>query len=190
LGRLRAGLRRFLEATWSKQAKTKAVERFGRRIIMGARHENAGSRPASSFYRLSRRRWVIGRCRFLFLCDLRQLMDARPVAPAAVVLPARCDQIPTPAENQIYPYSGHSCAHRYPHDSGKLLKDVNHRTPGAVMSIIPLDLQRRCEQRWATRFSRPVPSAAPRYQRPVRESLQIAAPTKSEEQPATPTRRA
>ena len=64
------------------------------------------------------------------------------------------------------------------------LKDVNHRTPGVVMSIIPLDLQRRCEQRWAARFSRPIPSAAPRNQRLVKESLQIAAPTKSKEKPA------
>ena len=39
------------------------------------------------------------------------------------VLPAWCDQIPTPAENQLYPYSGHSCAHRHPHGSGKLFID-------------------------------------------------------------------
>ena len=30
------------------------------------------------------------------------------------------------------------------------------------MSVIPLDLQRRCEQRWAARFARPVPPAAPK----------------------------
>jgi hypothetical protein len=36
------------------------------------------------------------------------------------VLPAWCDRIPTPAENQLYPYSGHSCAHRHPHGFGKL----------------------------------------------------------------------
>jgi hypothetical protein len=64
------------------------------------------------------------------------------------------------------------------------LKDVNHRTPGAVMSIIPLDLQRRCERRWAARFSRPIPSAAHRNQRPVRESPEITAPAKSKEKPA------
>ena len=40
--------------------------------------------------------------------------------PLGAVLPAWCDQIPTPAENQLYPYSGHSCAHRHPHDFGKL----------------------------------------------------------------------
>jgi hypothetical protein len=28
---------------------------------------------------------------------------------------------------------------------------------GVVMSIIPLDLQRRCEQRWAARFVRQAP---------------------------------
>ena len=49
------------------------------------------------------------------------------------------------------------------------LRDVKSPHTGAVMSIIPLDLQRRCERRWAARFSRPIPSAAPRNQRPVRE---------------------
>ena len=34
------------------------------------------------------------------------------------------------------------------------------------MSIIPLDVQRRCEQRWAARFSRPTELVAPRNQRP------------------------
>jgi hypothetical protein len=100
-------------------------------------------------------------------------------------LAAWCDQIPTPAKNQLYPYSGHSCAHRHPHDFGKLFNE-GRQSPktGALMSIIPLDLQRRCERRWAARFSRPIPSAAPRNQRPVRESLQIAAPATSKEKSA------
>jgi len=63
------------------------------------------------------------------------------------------------------------------------LRGIKSPETGAVMSIIPLDLQRRCERRWAARFSRPNPSAAPRNQRPVRESLQIATPAKSKEQP-------
>jgi hypothetical protein len=42
------------------------------------------------------------------------------------------------------------------------------------MSNIPLDVQRRCEQRWAARFSRPTVSVAPRNQRPDSESQQIA----------------
>jgi hypothetical protein len=41
-------------------------------------------------------------------------------ASRGAVLPAWCDQIPTPVENQLYPYSGHSCAHRHPHGFGKL----------------------------------------------------------------------
>jgi hypothetical protein len=48
------------------------------------------------------------------------------------------------------------------------------------MSIIPLDVQRRCERRWAARFSRPAESVAPRNQRPVRENLQIAGPDKGD----------
>jgi hypothetical protein len=48
------------------------------------------------------------------------------------------------------------------------------------MSILPLDVQRRCERRWAARFSRPMESVAPRNQRPERESQQIAGPDKGE----------
>jgi hypothetical protein len=47
------------------------------------------------------------------------------------------------------------------------------------MSIIPLDLQRRCEQRWAARFSRPVEPVSSRKQGSERASQQIAAPGKS-----------
>ena len=45
------------------------------------------------------------------------------------------------------------------------------------MSIIPLDVQRRCERRWAARFSRPQ-TVAPRNPRLERESRQIAVPNK------------
>ena len=38
------------------------------------------------------------------------------------------------------------------------------------MSIIPLDVQRRCERRWAARFSRPAESVALGNQRPEQES--------------------
>ena len=47
------------------------------------------------------------------------------------------------------------------------------------MSIIPLDVQRRCERRWAARFSVPAQSVTPRNQRPERVSQQIAGPDKS-----------
>jgi hypothetical protein len=47
------------------------------------------------------------------------------------------------------------------------------------MSIIPLDFQRRCEQRWAARFSRSVELVASRKQGPKRETQQIAGPDKS-----------
>jgi hypothetical protein len=51
------------------------------------------------------------------------------------------------------------------------------------MSIIPLDVQRRCERRWAARFSRPTESASPRNQRPESKSQQIAGPDKAKEKP-------
>jgi hypothetical protein len=47
------------------------------------------------------------------------------------------------------------------------------------MSIIPLDVQRRCERRRAARFSRPTESVAPRNRRPETESQQNAGPDKS-----------
>jgi hypothetical protein len=43
------------------------------------------------------------------------------------------------------------------------------------MSIIPLDLQRRCERRWAARFSRLVEPVASRKR--GSESQQIGAPS-------------
>jgi hypothetical protein len=44
------------------------------------------------------------------------------------------------------------------------------------MSIIPLDIQRRCQQRWAARFAQPVPPAAPQRHRLEGESHQLTAP--------------
>jgi hypothetical protein len=44
------------------------------------------------------------------------------------------------------------------------------------MSVIPLDVQRRCERRWAARFSQPAGLVTPRSQRPDRERHQIAGP--------------
>jgi hypothetical protein len=110
------------------------------------------------------------------------LMRRGPEPATSAARPRWCDQIPTLAENQLYPYSEHSCAHRHSHDFGKAvwrLRASNHRKPGVVMSIIPLDLERRCERRWAARFSRPTEPVAPRNQRPERESKQIAGPDKS-----------
>jgi hypothetical protein len=53
------------------------------------------------------------------------------------------------------------------------------------MSIIPLDVQRRCERRWAAQFSRPTESesVAPRNQGPERQSKQIVGPDKSKRAP-------
>ena len=38
-------------------------------------------------------------------------------------------------------------------------KVSGEKNPEVVMRAIPLELQRRCEQRWATRFLKPVPTA-------------------------------
>jgi hypothetical protein len=42
------------------------------------------------------------------------------------------------------------------------------------MSVIPLDVQRRCERRWAAQFSRRRESVAPRTLRPERQTEPIA----------------
>ena len=49
------------------------------------------------------------------------------------------------------------------------------------MSIVPLDVQRRCERRWAARFPRPTELVATRNPRSARDRQQITEP-----QPALP----
>jgi hypothetical protein len=55
--------------------------------------------------------------------DRRQRMGGRADLPAALCGPPWCDQIPTPTENQLYPYSEQSCAPRHSLDSRKLFVD-------------------------------------------------------------------
>ena len=100
--------------------------------------------------------------------------------------PPWCDQIPTPAENQLYPYLEHTCAHRDSHGFGKLFGESNHRKPGVVMSIIPLDFQRRCEQRWAARFAREAPEPSSQKSEQEKQGQQLGAPA-SGYSPATAT---
>ena len=45
------------------------------------------------------------------------------------------------------------------------------------MSAVPLDLQRRCEQRWAARFLRPMPTTPQRQFE--RQDQKLAAPGKA-----------
>jgi len=62
------------------------------------------------------------------------------------------------------------------------------REPGVpVVSIIPLDLQRRFEQRWAARFCRPAPPAAPQASL---NNNRFPNPPKPKEKPAGLKRRA
>jgi hypothetical protein len=45
------------------------------------------------------------------------------------------------------------------------------------MCDVPLDLQRKFEQRWAARFARPTPSsAAPQGHQPASQNQQLAVP--------------
>jgi hypothetical protein len=51
------------------------------------------------------------------------------------------------------------------------------------MSSIPLDLQRRFEQRWAARFFSPIASAAP-HRLEKQPQQQLAVPAKAKQKPA------
>jgi hypothetical protein len=44
-----------------------------------------------------------------------------------------------------------------------------------VMSSTPLDIQRKCEQRWAARLARPVPPSAPHEHTDEKPDQQLAA---------------
>src|SRR5215510_15576073 len=49
------------------------------------------------------------------------VVQMRKRGPVSGRQPSRCDQISTPAENQLYPFSEHTCAHRHSHGARKLL---------------------------------------------------------------------
>jgi hypothetical protein len=49
------------------------------------------------------------------------------------------------------------------------------------MSILPLDIQRRSERRWAARLARPTEAVAPRTHRLERKSQHLAAADKPNE---------
>ena len=55
----------------------------------------------------------------------------RKRGPVSGRLPSRCDQISTPAENPLDPFSEHTCAHRHSHGSRKLpvIEGVESPTP-------------------------------------------------------------
>jgi len=59
---------------------------------------------------------------------------------------------------------------------------VGDREPGAlVMSSIPLDLERRCEQRWAARFSA-ARALQEQHRRERQQHQQLTAPRQSQKE--------
>jgi hypothetical protein len=46
---------------------------------------------------------------------------------------------------------------------------------------VPLDLQRKCEQRWLARIARPAASVAPQKDRPKGQDQQLAASAKAKQ---------
>jgi hypothetical protein len=57
------------------------------------------------------------------------------------------------------------------------------------MRNTPLDLQRRCERRWAARFSQPAGPMTSRKRDPEDQSQQIAGPDKSKTKTGTVLKR-
>jgi hypothetical protein len=58
------------------------------------------------------------------------------------------------------------------------------------MSVIPLHLQRKCEQRWAARFVSRVASAAPKSTDLKGTINNLPSPAKAKEKPAVLSKRA
>jgi hypothetical protein len=58
-----------------------------------------------------------------------------------------------------------------------VIEGVKSKKLGVVMSIIPLDLQRRFEQRWAARFLQPMPNTPQRQFE--RQDQELATPGKA-----------
>jgi hypothetical protein len=46
---------------------------------------------------------------------------------------------------------------------------------------VPLDLQKKCEERWLARFARPAPSEAPQRHQPESQNQQLAASAKAKQ---------
>ena len=55
-----------------------------------------------------------------------------------------------------------------------------------LVSIIPLDVQRRCEQRWAARFARRAPETSSQKSKHEKQGQQRGAPAKPKGKPAGP----
>ena len=95
-----------------------------------------------------------------------------PATPPA--RPRWCDQIPTPAENQLYPYSEHSCAHRHSHDSGKLFAIEGVKSPKT----------RSCYEYHPPGLSKTVRTAVGRSIFPADGTGRISKPAAGEGEPA------
>jgi hypothetical protein len=91
-----------------------------RRDASGTLHQRLRPGRRQAARRSSTRILASARCHLPSIRNDDALMRVGRRAPAR---PRWCDQIPTPAENQLYPYSEHSCAHRYSHDLGKFFGD-------------------------------------------------------------------
>jgi hypothetical protein len=57
------------------------------------------------------------------------------------------------------------------------------------MGIIPLDVQRRCEQRWAARFARQAPEPSSQKSEHEKQGQQLGAPPKSKRKTRWPKHR-
>jgi hypothetical protein len=108
--------------------------------------------------------------------------SARTGAHASGFSPLSCAGRSAPAHGRVRRRGRQSFALNQSRLFGSPLRCCSQRALGRlktrrrVMSIIPLDLQRRFEQRWAARFERPVSPAAPQSQ--PQQQQQLSAPAK------------
>jgi hypothetical protein len=61
-----------------------------------------------------------------------------------------------------------------------------YRKTGVVMSLIPLEFERRCEQRWAARFTRQAPKPSSQKRENEKQDQQLSAPAEPKGKPAGP----
>jgi hypothetical protein len=67
-----------------------------------------------------------------------------------------------------------------------VIEASNHRKPGVVVSIIPIDFQRRFERRWAARFVRKAPGPSSQKSEHEKQGQQLGEPAKPKGKPAGP----
>jgi len=116
---------------------------------------------------------------------LRQAGNQRSSQSGCVVADTEIEET---SIHQTLPRRNHFSAPLKPETRSFHLGTISAHPDWCFMSV-PLDVQRKFEQRWAARFVRRVPPVAPK-QEPEGQDPQLAAPTEGKKKPAGLSRRA